>query len=204
MDFDLIRICSGKNRSALRLAERAHRGVTRKAADVPYLLHPVAVADVLAGAGADRDLICAGILHDTVEDTGVTLEQIRAEFGDEVAELVGSVTKDEETIKAPNRDKARLVIAKLMQLPTRALRIRGMTLKGADVLVNMTDLVLDAENEGIEHFTELFGDRAPRKIDHYLELAGLIADELDETRYWRLAKALRARAAELRTLRERL
>lgn len=71
-------------------AERWHRGQLRKSGD-PYITHPVAVAVILAGMGADDLTLCAALLHDVPEDTDCTVEMLRAEFGDELADVVEQV-----------------------------------------------------------------------------------------------------------------
>lgn len=75
---------------AYLVAERWHRGQLRKSGD-PYITHPVAVAVILAGMGADDPTLCAALLHDVPEDTGCTIDMLRAEFGDELAGLVEQV-----------------------------------------------------------------------------------------------------------------
>ncbi|QRV02919.1 bifunctional (p)ppGpp synthetase/guanosine-3',5'-bis(diphosphate) 3'-pyrophosphohydrolase [Arcanobacterium phocisimile] len=77
---------------AYEVAERLHRGVNRKSGE-PYITHPVAVATILSELGLDEDTIVAALLHDTVEDTEYTLEELSAEFGPTVALLVDGVTK---------------------------------------------------------------------------------------------------------------
>jgi len=79
-------------RRAVDLATAAHEGQTRRTGE-PYIIHPLAVKKILEEWGMDEDTIVAGILHDTVEDTDVTLEQIKEEFGESVAQLVDGVTK---------------------------------------------------------------------------------------------------------------
>ena len=74
------------------VAERWHRGQLRKSGD-PYITHPLAVASILAELGMDTTTLVAALLHDTVEDTGLTLEDVQAEFGADVAHLVDGVTK---------------------------------------------------------------------------------------------------------------
>ncbi len=193
MDTDLLRIVSGKNRSALIWAERAHRGQER-ASDVPYLLHPIAVAITLAGAGADRNVVCAGCLHDVVEDTDVTIEMIRGEFGDEVARLVAAVTKSGELKGTRLEEQAPLIVARC-----RGEGPGACALKAADLLTNLTDLVHGAELEGVAHWHSVFGaQRATRKLSHYLDLAERLECELDH--YPLLAAALRERSGELRAL----
>ena len=72
---------------AFLFALRVHGKQTRKDGK-PYIVHPFSVATELAKNGADEELICAGLLHDTIEDGGVTPEELRCEFGDEVLRLV--------------------------------------------------------------------------------------------------------------------
>lgn len=77
---------------AYRVAEKAHRGQTRKSGD-PYITHPVAVATILAEIGMMPVTLAAALLHDTVEDTDYGMDQCREEFGDEIALMVDGVTK---------------------------------------------------------------------------------------------------------------
>jgi len=77
---------------AIDFASEAHSGQTRKSGE-PYIIHPLAVADTLIDWGMDIDSVLAGILHDTVEDTSATLDQIETLFGRDVAFLVDGVTK---------------------------------------------------------------------------------------------------------------
>jgi len=77
---------------AYETAEHFHRGQLRKSGD-PYITHPLAVATILAELGMDTTTIVAALLHDTVEDTGYTIEQLEADFSAEVARLVDGVTK---------------------------------------------------------------------------------------------------------------
>ena len=77
---------------AYRTAEACHSGQTRKSGE-PYITHPVAVATILAEMGMTTPTLVAALLHDTVEDTDYTLDQLRAEYGDAIADLVDGVTK---------------------------------------------------------------------------------------------------------------
>jgi GTP pyrophosphokinase len=77
---------------AYRVAEEAHRGQTRASGE-PYINHCLAVASILAELRVPPEVVAAGLLHDTVEDTQVTLEDIRRDFGDTIAKLVDGVTK---------------------------------------------------------------------------------------------------------------
>jgi (p)ppGpp synthase/HD superfamily hydrolase len=79
--------------AALRFADDAHSGQFRKGSRVPYLIHPLSVARILLDHGCSDELAVAALLHDTVEDTAVTMEEIRTIFGDGVARLVEFATE---------------------------------------------------------------------------------------------------------------
>ena len=85
--YDMDRI-----EEAYLLAKRAHEGTLRRSGE-PYIVHPVCAAIILVELGMDTDSIVAALLHDVVEDTEVTLEEIKKEFGKDVAFLVDGVTK---------------------------------------------------------------------------------------------------------------
>lgn len=88
---------------AIVFAANAHSGQTRKDGYTPYILHPAEVAAIAATMTGDHELIAACILHDTVEDTAATVEDIRREFGDKVAALVEGDT-EEESDDAPRAE----------------------------------------------------------------------------------------------------
>ncbi|MBQ2673043.1 bifunctional (p)ppGpp synthetase/guanosine-3',5'-bis(diphosphate) 3'-pyrophosphohydrolase [Candidatus Saccharibacteria bacterium] len=83
---------SERVKKAVKIATKAHEGQFRKTGE-PYIVHPLAVKKILEEWGMDEDTIVAGILHDTVEDTELTLDDIKKEFGESVAFLVDGVTK---------------------------------------------------------------------------------------------------------------
>ncbi len=73
---------------AVEFASTAHSGHFRKGTNVPYIIHPLGVAKILIEHGCSEEIVVAGILHDTVEDTAITLEDIRRSFGERVDHLV--------------------------------------------------------------------------------------------------------------------
>ena len=77
---------------AYHIAEEAHEGQRRKSGE-PYIVHPLCVALILADLEMDKETIVAGLLHDVVEDTVMTVEDLEREFGDDVALLVDGLTK---------------------------------------------------------------------------------------------------------------
>src|SRR5690606_15689073 len=123
----------------LRLIERAyetaayyHRGQKRKSGD-PYITHPLAVATILAELGTDDETLCAALLHDTVEDTEYSLEQLRADFGENIARLVDGVTKLDK-VKYGDAAQAETV-RKMIVAMSRDIRV--LVIKLADRLHNM-------------------------------------------------------------------
>ena len=81
-----------KVRDALKLSERAHSNQLRKSGD-PFITHPLEVAKILTSIKLDADSIVAGLLHDTLEDTSLNIEEINKNFGNEIVELVDGLTK---------------------------------------------------------------------------------------------------------------
>ena len=79
---------------AIVFAVRAHAGTERRGKGYPYIVHPLEAVGIVATMASDQELLAAAALHDTVEDTDVTVEQIRAEFGDRVAALVAEETDE--------------------------------------------------------------------------------------------------------------
>ena len=80
--------------NAILFATSAHEGQMRKLGRIPYILHPMEVAAIVSTMSEDMETMTAAVLHDTVEDCGVTLQTIRERFGERVAELVRSETED--------------------------------------------------------------------------------------------------------------
>ncbi len=120
---------------AYDIAERMHEGQTRKSGD-PYITHPLAVAAILAELGMTAPTLCAALLHDTVEDTAYTLEELRKDFGDEVVRLVDGVTKLD---KVKYGDSAQSeTIRKMVVAMSRDIRV--LVIKLADRLHNMRTL----------------------------------------------------------------
>ncbi len=113
------------------VAEKAHRGQRRKSGD-PYITHPVAVATILAELGMTPPTLAAALLHDTVEDTGYALAELRREFGEEVANLVDGVTKLD---KVTYGDAAQAETVRKMVV-AMAKDIRVLVIKLADRLHN--------------------------------------------------------------------
>lgn len=129
--------------SALDFANEAHSGATRKGTDIPYITHPVAVMDIMVGMGLaskDPNLVAAGLLHDVVEDTDVTIEGIREKFGEDVAKLVASHTED----KNLTWDERKQTL--IDQLSTADDRFKMLIM--ADMTANLRDIDRDMRSVG--------------------------------------------------------
>ena len=117
---------------AYQVAEKYHRGQRRKSGD-PYITHPLSVTTILAELGMDVPTLCAGLLHDTVEDTDYSLDMLRRDFGDTVALLVDGVTKLDK-VKLGEAAQAETVRKMVVAM---ARDIRVLVIKLADRLHNM-------------------------------------------------------------------
>ena len=144
---------------AYKIAYKAHEGQKRKSGE-PYIIHPVCVCIILAELELDKETIVAGMLHDVVEDTVMTSEEIAAEFSDEVALLVDGVTKltqlnyvaDKVEVQAENLRKMFLAMAK---------DIRVILIKLADRLHNMRTMQYQTPEKQKEKSTETMDIYAP-------------------------------------------
>ncbi|GAA1057140.1 GTP pyrophosphokinase [Agromyces luteolus] len=116
---------------AYTVAERAHEGQKRRSGE-PYITHPIAVAQILADLGIGSKAVAAALLHDTVEDTAYTLDQLRADFGDEIAMLVDGVTKLDK-VKYGDSTQAETVRKMIVAM---SKDIRVLIIKLADRLHN--------------------------------------------------------------------
>ncbi len=106
---------------AIEFAARAHAGQYRKGRRVPYIFHPIAVAWTLLELGCDEQLVAAAVLHDTVEDTQVSLEDLGREFGAEVADIVEGCSEPDKT--APWEERKRHTIEYLRSAPMEVVLV---------------------------------------------------------------------------------
>ena len=157
--------------AAYNLAAEAHRGQKRDNGD-PYISHPVAVAEILAGYRLDTRTIATAFLHDVVEDTGVTRAVLERRFGAEIAELVDGVTKLTRLELQSDRTKQAENFRKLVLAMSRDIRV--LLVKLADRLHNMRTL----------HFVEQAARRqriARETMDIYAPLAERIGMDAVKT-----------------------
>jgi len=144
---------------AYKVARDAHEGQLRKSGE-PYIIHPICVAIILAELEMDKETIAAGLLHDVIEDTAMTEDEMRAEFGDEITLLVDGVTKltqlnyssDKIELQAENLRKMFLAMAK---------DIRVIIIKLADRLHNMRTMEYQTPAKQISKSRETMEIYAP-------------------------------------------
>jgi (p)ppGpp synthase/HD superfamily hydrolase len=121
---------------ALIFATRAHDGQVRKYTGVPYIYHPIAVAEIVRGFPHTEEMIAAALLHDVVEDTPVTIEEIQKEFGDKVAELVGWLTDVSKPEDGNRKVRKQMDLEHIAKAPVDA-----KTVKLADLIDNTSSIV---------------------------------------------------------------
>ena len=167
LDVDIEKI-----KLAFSFAEEAHVGQFRQSGD-NYILHPVQVAKIIIDMGMDTDSIIAGILHDIVEDTFITIADIKYNFGESVANLVDGVTKLK---KLPNGTKQQdESIRKMMLAMSKDIRV--IIIKLADRLHNMKTLNFVPEEKQLRVSKETLAIYAP--LAHRLGMAK-IKSELED------------------------
>ncbi len=138
-------------KKAYKIAYKQHDGQKRQSGE-PYIIHPISVAIILADLKVDANTICAGLLHDTVEDTDMTVEKIEEEFNKEVAILVDGVTKINKINFSSKDEEKNANIRKL--LINAMVDIRIFLIKIADRLHNMRTLEFKSEFKQKENSIE--------------------------------------------------
>jgi len=137
--------------NALELADEKHKGQKRKSGK-PYIAHPVAVADILIDLGVDYTAVAAAFLHDVVEDTDVTAQELKEKFGDTIAELVTGVTKLKDfKFKSKRQEQAENFRRMYIMMSKNHL---VLVIKLADRLHNMRTVEFLAPDRQVEFATE--------------------------------------------------
>ena len=185
---------------AFYYAENAHSN-QKRASGEPYFIHPCAVAEILMGLGLDSATIAAALLHDVIEDTDATEEDIKREFGDEVLELVSGVTKlDKIVFKSQEQEEAENFRKIFVAM---AKDIRVIIIKLADRLHNMRSLnflsherQMKMSRETLDIYTPLAGRLGISQIK--CELEDLCLKYLDPESYEDLVVNINEKLSERR------
>ncbi|ENH97577.1 metal dependent phosphohydrolase [Gracilibacillus halophilus YIM-C55.5] len=127
--------------NAINFAAKAHKHQSRKATDIPYISHPFAVGMLLQKADCSDEVIAAGILHDTLEDTDVTFEQLIETFGERVAFLVQAASEQDKTLSWEQRKKHTIDALESASLEEIQVIV-------ADKLNNLRSIRSDFEEQG--------------------------------------------------------
>lgn len=167
-DYDIANI-----ERAYKVAEKCHDGQLRKSGE-PYIIHPISVAYLLVEMGMDTQSVIAGLLHDVVEDTDMTLDEIRKSFGDDIALLIDGLTKiaqipfsSREELQAENIRKMLMAMAE---------DIRVIIIKFADRMHNLSTLEFmtpqkqrDKARECLEVYAPIAHRLGIRAVKEYME-----------------------------------
>ena len=168
---------------AIKLAVSAHSGQTRKTDSSPYILHPMEVAAIVGTMTDDLDVLSAAVLHDAVEDTSVSVDEIGAKLGDRVAELVDAETEDKRDGRPPEETwKARkeASLKSLAESEDRDVKILWL----GDRLANLSAIYRALVKDG-EAVWQKFHQADPGEQGWYSRsVAELLRADLGDTPAW--------------------
>jgi len=159
---------------AVKFAVEAHSGTERRCKGYPYIIHPMEAAAIVATMTNDQELLAAAVLHDTVEDTDVTIEQIRELFGDRVAELVQHETAPLDESLTWREKKT----AQLKQLADAPHDSKIVAL--GDKFSNMSGIALDYRQIGDEVWKRFHAPNGKPDVEWYYRS---LADAMSELSY---------------------
>lgn len=166
---------------AIVFAVQAHAGTERRGKGFPYIVHPMEAMEIVATMTNDQELLAAAALHDTIEDTDTTIEQIKSEFGDRVAALVASESEDrKDGISKEESWHARkqAVIERLANAP-----LDSKIVALGDKLSNMRAIARDYATQG-DDLWNLFNAKDPKEHEwHYRGLAKSLSELRDTFAY---------------------
>ncbi len=183
---------------AYRIADEVHEGQLRKSGE-PYISHPAAVTLILAELGMDECTLAAGLLHDTVEDTPYTLEDLKRDFGEDVALLVDGVTKLSSLVYESKEERQAETLRKMFLAMSKDIRV--LIIKLADRLHNLRTINYMNEKQIHEKCKETLDIYAPlaSRLGIYavkFELEDIALRNLDPEAYQQLKVQIKAKKAE--------
>lgn len=159
---------------ALQFATNAHAGQYRKSTKVPYIVHPVAVMQYLIKNNATPDAVVAGILHDTLEDTQTTEQDLRQVFGNRIADLVMGASEPDKSLSWEERKTHTL------ETLARVTDIEQLMVVCADKLSNLTSIASDLDACGDAVWSRFNRGYAQQKW-YYCGLAQIFARHTDKS-----------------------
>ncbi len=183
---------------AYQIADNMHQGQLRKSGE-PYMIHPAAVAIILAELGMDDETIVAGLLHDAVEDTDYTKEQLEKDFGPEITNLVDGVTKLGSIVFESKEERQAENLRKMFLAMSKDIRV--LIIKLADRLHNLRTINYMDERKIIDKCKETLEIYAPlaSRLGIYtlkFELEDIALKHLDPFAYYDLVTQVNAKKAQ--------
>jgi len=169
--------------SAIEVAAKAHGNQVRKGTDIPYITHPFAVGILLSQANCSDTVIAAGILHDTVEDTAITLEFIRENFGEKVASIVKGCSESDKSLPWEERKNHTIETLKTAPMEVRLVVC-------ADKLHNIRTMASDYNKNG-DDIWKRFKRGKEKQEWYYRNLIESLNTKSDNKSYSILFKLLR-------------
>lgn len=157
---------------AIRFASDAHLGQTRKGKNQPYITHPLVVAEILSGIDANENVIAAGLLHDTIEDTNITYGDIEAHFGQEIANIVNDMTEQDKSL--PWGVRKQKALEHVSQMDHNSFLV-----KTADILHNMSEQREDYQKEGDALFDRFKAGKS-FQLERYRKLVNALEENWPE------------------------
>ena len=162
MIYTMAMIYTNKIKDAVFFASKAHIDQKRKILEYPYISHPLSILFVVSQYTKDEDVLVSAILHDTVEDTDTSLDEIETNFGKRVRDMVDILSED-NTILDPQVKKQK----QLERFKNASHDV--LLIKLADIIVNFCDITLVLNNHTKEEYFEIFGSNLKDKISGYDE-----------------------------------
>ena len=173
---------------AIAFAVRAHDGMRRKKSNAPYILHPMEAAVIVGSMTDDHNVIAAAVLHDVVEDTDVTIEEIEEKFGKRVRELVASETEDKRA-ELPPSETWRIRKEESLADLKRTDDIGVVMVWLGDKLANMRAIYRDHKAEG-DAMWQRFNQKDVNEQAWYYGSIVKLTERLRETSAWLEYKTL--------------
>jgi (p)ppGpp synthase/HD superfamily hydrolase len=174
---------------AIEVAVKAHQNQARKGKDIPYIIHPLAVGIILAKAGCSNDVIIAGILHDTVEDTSITLDYLRNTFGEKISAIVEGVSEPDKSLPWEERKRHTHDFLKQASPEVKFVAL-------ADKLNNMRSIASDYLETGEEVWKRFNRGKEAQKW-YYQALVRVLRDDSADEAYQTLHSRLARKVSEV-------
>ena len=173
---------------AIAFAVKAHDGMRRKQANIPYILHPMEAAVIASTMTDDQEIIAAAVLHDTVEDAGATLEEIGEKFGKRVQQLVGSETEDKRA-DLPPADTWRIRKEESLAVLEKTEDMAVLMMWLGDKLSNMRSFYRSWKVEG-DAMWQRFNQKDVKEQAWYYRSILRLTERLSDTSAWLEYKTL--------------